>query len=137
MVDRLLLPAMVLVAILLTAATPVSAQNIPDSGTATPVPGHPGFERTDDGLLILEGDMVIAKCGSVQRTDYTSTALYDEVVEICTESASSQGNARASGAPMSRSSLPETGGLSFVYLSIVLLSGAGFAGRMVVTPWTK
>ena len=40
-----------------------------DFGTAEPVPDHPGYEITDDGYLILEGDMITAKCGEVRREE--------------------------------------------------------------------
>ena len=131
MMNRLLLSAIVLAAIPLMRATPVFAQDLPDFGSVAPVPGHPDFEKTEDGFLILQGDMVVAECGSVQRADFTSTILYNEVIEICTESASSRRGSSPDGASVSQGSLPETGGPPFVCLLALLLCSVGFVGRAV------
>ncbi len=112
----------------LVVVTPAHAQNPSDFGSARPVPGHPDFEITDDGYLIYQGDMGIAKCGSVRREDYTASVLHREVVEICEKVSFSSEKAQDAGTTESQPQLPETGGPSLVCVSLALL----YAGAVLV-----
>jgi hypothetical protein len=94
------------------------AQDVPDFGSATPVPSDSDYEITDDGYLIYKGDMVFG-CEDLGPEDYASAALYEEQTEICAEAGFATGEA-----------LPGTGGPPLLLLApLALLLGAGMLVR--------
>ena len=99
---------------------PRHTQDVPDFGSATPVPSNSDYQITDDGHLVYQGDMVFG-CEGLGPEDYTSAALYEEQAEIYADAGFPPGG-----------SLPETGGLPLLLLApLVLLLGTGMLVRAI------
>ena len=113
---------LVAVALVLAVATPAFAHpghDVPDFGSAVPVPSDSDYQITADGHLIYEGDMVIS-CEDVDPDFIASPELYEEQAEICA----------GAGFPPGET-LPATGGIPLLLAPLLLLLGAGLLSRAI------
>jgi hypothetical protein len=98
-------------ALTLAVTAPALAGN--DFATATPIPGYPDFEITDNGNLVHGGDVIVGKCGSSsQRFAFQSASLREEAARACEKAGYS-------------ASLTKTGGLPVILVPIALLVVGG------------
>jgi hypothetical protein len=113
MITRMLVLAMVL-AITLAVATPALA--------ATPIPGYPSFEITDNGELIEGGDIGWGKCSTLlQRRDDLSPnePYYESEIRVI----------RACEKAENMALLADTGGPPIILVPIALLAVGGLLIR--------
>lgn len=142
-----LLTATILLAAVLATVGPASAQILgsggdPDLGSATPVPGT-GYEITDDGFLIYQGDILIP-CEALDyddsdikfadsdvRADLRRERMeaYEERVEICTEAGFPPKGAQvsASASASASASVPASPGASAAFAAGGVLPETGGA----------
>ena len=86
----------------------------------TPIPGHPDFAISDNGVLVEGRDVVLGKCSTLlQERDELSRSRYEsdrEAVKAC--------EAAGYSAPLTK-----TGGLPVILVPIALLVVGGFLIR--------
>ena len=119
-VTRTLVLAMVLT---VTSAVATPAIAVPDFATAKPIPGHPDFEITDNGNLVYQRDLIVARCGSTRDLEALPKPLNEQAASAC----------EAAGYP---SSLAKTGGLPVTLVPIALLIAGGELIRRVLAGCT-
>ena len=117
---RTVLAAVVLVLAVAAPAFAHPGHDVPDFGSAVPVPSDSDYQITADGHLIYEGDTVIS-CEDVQPDFIAPREFYEEQAEICAEAGFPPGKA-----------LPDTGGLTLLLAPLALLMAAGLLVRAAV-----
>ncbi|QIN82003.1 hypothetical protein GBA63_04600 [Rubrobacter tropicus] len=118
---RTVLVTIVLVLTLVDPAPADPGHDVPDFGSAVPVPSNSDYQITADGHLIYEGDTVIG-CEDVRPDFVAPRELYQEQAEICAQAGFPPGKA-----------LPDTGGPPLLLAPpALLLLAAGLLVRAAV-----
>jgi hypothetical protein len=116
MITRALGLATVLALILAVNAPALAKVDLKDLGTTRPIPGYPGYEITDNGVLIEGYDVVLGKCSKMSQHD----ELYSKKrVKACEAAGYSP-------------SLTDTGGPPIVLVPIALLVAGGLLIRKTI-----
>lgn len=118
---RTVLVAIVSVLTLVDPAFADPGHDVPDFGSAVPVPADSDYQITVDGHLIYQGDTVIS-CKDVMPDFITPREFYEEQARICAQAGFPPGKA-----------LPDTGGLPLLLAPLAVLLAAGLLARKIIS----